>query len=755
MNKLLLFLFILFVFKISAQEQSIGYSDYRVKISKDSTDLELKREIDSLTKHAFNQYYIRNYNKSLQYGELANEINKKLKNINVFFRLNSMNGNTYIQLNDTIKAREILETSIEVAKAQNNSKMIAAMSTDLGNLYAQQEKFDKAIKTFEKNIPLAEKLNDTVLLFVLHFNIQEIYLEKNNDREAAYHIKKAENYLNFLPQRKAFRAGFEVSKGRLLFLQEKNDEAIETLKKAIALSKEISFMDGIMNGYSFYIDALAKTKDFDLIYLVNKELDVYKDQQFNTLKDEAVKVATAQIRLREYEKELKATELQNELSQQEAKRNELFLITLSILSAILVVYLLSLLYYYQKRKKYVKELTNKNKQYLDAKENSEALSRANTRFFSTVSHELRTPLYGVIGLSTILLDDPSLKSHEKDLKSLKFSADYLLALINDVLQISKIESNNLDTSESSFHVKDFLQSIVTTFEYMRLQNKNVIKVKVDPTLPKFLKGNVVRLSQILMNLVGNACKFTENGTITITLESVSIELGNDDDKAIKFIIADTGIGIAKNEQNSIFDEFTQVASLDYSYQGTGLGLPIVRKLLKASNSEIILESKLGEGTRFTFQLIFKNADGFAVLPSNAVIDATMFKGKKILIAEDNRINQIVTKKILEKKGVLCTIAKNGKEAHDAMKKQNFDLILMDLNMPIMDGFEATLKIRKFNSKVPIIALTAVEVEEVRNKIYAVGMDDIIVKPYDDNKFTQIILVNLSNPRSPRSNKQAS
>jgi len=734
-------LLILIVLPYSVVSQSLSNGDYKITISRDSTNQELHREIDSLATHASDEYYKRNYNKAILYGELGIELNNKLKDRDIYFHLNSIVGNTYIRLNDTLMAREIFEASREVAEVHKDSTALCGVNIDLGNIYSQQERYDKAITTFKNTIPLAQKLKDTARLFILHYNTQELYLKTNEPIEAAYHVNKAEYYLQFFPEKKSYRAAFEVSKGRLLFLQGNYNAAIDKLKDAIALSKEINFMDGIMDGYSFYIEALEQKQEYKLLSLVNKELNFYEELQFKSMKDEAVKVATAQIKLREYEKELKATELQNELSQQKADRNKIFLIAVSAVASILGVYLLTVLFYYRKRKKYVERLKKKNRQYLEAKEESEAMARAKTKFFSTVSHELRTPLYGVIGLSTILLEDKSLKNHEKDLKSLKFSADYLLALINDVLQLNKIDSKDINQEDIYFNLRELIDTIIASFTYMSHQNNNKILVEIDNEISQALSGNPVRLSQILMNLVGNASKFTENGTIYITASMVK-EVK--EIQSIQFTIKDTGIGIAEEKQTEIFNEFSQIENANYNYQGTGLGLPIVKKLLHLSDSKIALKSELGVGSEFTFQLSFKKVEKAAAKNADEILDDILLKNKNILIVEDNRINQTVTKKILERHGIHCDIAENGQIAVDKASNGNYNLILMDLNMPVMDGFEATKQIRKFNQNIPIVALTAVEVEDVRNKIFEHGMNDIVVKPYDVNQFIQIILKNLKN-----------
>ena len=445
------------------------------------------------------------------------------------------------------------------------------------------------------------------------------------------------------------------------------------------------------------------------------------------------------MQITEFAQEAKNATLEKELALEVAEnKTKINRLLLGVVGLTLLILCISISAYL-KRKKMNKALHKKNTEYLEAKEKSERLALAKSKFFSTVSHELRTPLYGVIGLSTILLENKGLEDHKEDLKTLKFSADYLLALINDVLQLSKIDSNKFHNEEINFDLKDQLQSIFSSFEYMRVQNKNELVLELDPDLPKLVKGNSFRLSQVLMNLVGNACKFTENGRITLKVDLIQ---DLDELYKLKFSVKDTGIGIAPNKRAIIFDEFSQVENADYTYQGTGLGLPIVARLLALSNSKIELESELGEGSNFWFELEFLKADDKALQKEKYVFDIKVLKGKRILVAEDNRINQIVTKKILERNKMICEMAQNGEEVVMAAKSNAYDLILMDLNMPLKSGFVAAKEIRISNKTIPIVALTAVEVDEVRNDIYDSGMNDIIVKPYDNDMFLQVISRNL-------------
>jgi len=452
----------------------------------------------------------------------------------------------------------------------------------------------------------------------------------------------------------------------------------------------------------------------------------------------AIQNAAAQFGANEYKKQAKQAELEKELISEKVKRSRTLMYL--FIGAAIVMGLFSIYIFRSSRrtKKLTLTLRKKNQQYLKAKEKSEKLAVAKNKFFSTVSHELRTPLYGVIGLTSLLMEDKSLKNHEADLKNLKFSADYLLALINDVLQISKLESNTYDEIKAPFDLHELIKAIEISFEYILIQNKNKLHVQVSKNIPEIIIGDRLRLSQILMNLLGNASKFTNNGDIYL---SVNEERINEDEISISFAVKDTGIGIPKDKQKVIFEEFQQIESKDYKLHGTGLGLSIVKKLLDASKATINLESDLNTGTTISFAITYQI--GKETYKEKIIRPEVVLKNAEILIVDDNRINQIVTKKILENQGVICSIASNGYDAVKMIKESQYDLILMDINMPGINGIETTQIIREFNQSLPILALTAIEVDEMREKIMKSGMNDIIVKPYDLDKFLRIILNNLN------------
>jgi signal transduction histidine kinase/CheY-like chemotaxis protein len=640
-------------------------------------------------------------------------------------------------LKDTILSLEHFKKAESYAKLSKNDTATALTYMDLANVFASKKDYKKALIYHDRSINLFNKIKDSAGLAKAQYNAIITALDAKEFPRALIHIQEAKKL-------KKYDDNTPFNEGLNSFLAEyylgigdyKNAE--KHILKVIKKKGIENFPAELEYAYQLYSEILFNLNRYKEAYLAEKKYVALRDlnERLNNTEDLDI---SEKFKLSQYRESIKAIKLQNQLQKERLASRETLNKALALFSFVGLLLFIALYAAYSKRKRLILLLQQKNKEYLKAKEESERLSRAKIKFFSTVSHELRTPLYGVIGLTSILLEDEKLKSHEKDLKALKFSADYLLALINDVLQINKLESENTETEFNSFNLKELISTIISSFEYICKQNNNQVIIEIDPAIPPLIRGNSVRLSQILMNLIGNACKFTENGTITVSVTKEGIHGNN---AAIKFTIKDTGIGIAKDKQQFIFEEFSQGTSLNYNYQGTGLGLPIVKRLLELSNSQIFLESEPGKGSSFWFTLSFEIIKDIKEVSTLGILDTKVLENKKILIVEDNKINQMVTRKILEKYKVICDLAVNGEEAIEKVKNNSFDLVLMDINMPVLNGMESTKEIRKFNTSIPIIALTAVEIEELRHKIFESGMNDIIVKPYDVKQFIQTIIKNL-------------
>ncbi|WP_298512672.1 ATP-binding protein [uncultured Kordia sp.] len=710
-------------------------------ISKDSTKTEITAHVDAMIKLMNEEHYKANYAPILIYADKGLALAKMSSNANHIHDTRGVVGNTLIKVKDSVKAKKLFLKTLAYAEKTNDSSLILKSKANLANIYYYKEgQKNITIRIYLESVELAERLKDTTRLFILHHNLARAFNEVNNPDSSNYHIEKTAFYLNAIGNPPHFQASHFHNVGRRFLLLNKADEAIENFKKTIALCENTDFVEALVEGYTGYREALELKKDYKEFYKINKILKVYEEGREESEAKNIIDAVNAKLNVERYKNQIKTNELEKELLVEQAERRNTFFI-LAIATVAFLILILVITYVSSKRRKaLVEDLKIKNKQYLIAKKESEEFAKTKTKFFATVSHELRTPLYGVIGLSSILLENEDLKKHEKDLKSLKFSANYLLTLVNDLLHINKIENKNFIDEDITFNLKTLTTRIVSSFEYITLQHQNEISVTLHKEVPLLLKCNSVRLSQILMNLIGNACKFTEKGKIDITIELLE---KTDTVAKLKFTIKDTGPGIEKTKLDHVFNEFAQIDSSSSAYQGTGLGLPIVKKLIEQANGTIAVESELGKGSTFTFTLSMLISNETLEQNMSPILDFKQLQHKRVLIVEDNRINQTVTKRILDSEGVVCSIAENGEKAVSAVKQSTFDLILMDINMPVKNGIEATKDIRQFNTTIPIIALTAVDIEEQKNQIFECGMNDIILKPYDIDLFKKTIASNLN------------
>jgi len=356
--------------------------------------------------------------------------------------------------------------------------------------------------------------------------------------------------------------------------------------------------------------------------------------------------------------------------------------------------------------------------------------KAKQQFLSNMSHEIRTPMNAIIGFTKVILKTDLTAKQKEYLQAIKMSGDALIVLINDILDLAKVDAGKMIFEQTPFKMASSLSAMLHLFE-TKIQEKNLKLVKeYDSRIPEVLIGDPVRLHQIILNLVSNSVKFTIKGKITVSV----ILLKEDEEKVtIEFAVRDTGLGIPENKMEKIFENFQQASSgTSRLYGGTGLGLAIVKQLVESQGGSISVKSKIDEGSIFSFVLNFLKTKSDAELETEIVeLDADI-RNIKVLVVEDIALNQLLMKTLLDDFGFERDIADNGKIAIEKMKLKSYDIILMDLQMPEMNGFEATDYIRnKMNSKIPIIALTADVTTVDLAKCRAVGMNDYIAKPVDE------------------------
>ena len=379
-------------------------------------------------------------------------------------------------------------------------------------------------------------------------------------------------------------------------------------------------------------------------------------------------------------------------------------------------------------------LKKKNGELQIAKENAEIASNERLEFLSTVSHELRTPLNAITGITHLLIEENPKKEQLEYLNSLKFSGNYLMNYINEILEINRIESKNIEVEKIDFNLKKLILDIKCSLNELP-DNNNELVSELDELIPDYLKGDPTKLSQVFMNLISNAIKFTQKGEVKIIAKLIHSE---NEKITVFFKIIDNGIGIPEDKLESVFDSFSQGSvAINRKYGGTGLGLAIVKRLIFILGGEIKLTSQVGKGTVFSFSLDFETGEN-KTLEKPIKIDENTFLNKKVLLVEDNKINQMITKKMLEKMKMVCEIVENGEDAVEICKTKTFDLILMDVHLPGINGTIATQQIRKHDLKTPIIALTAISLNENREMLLSFGINDVITKPFHPEKLYAMI-----------------
>ena len=678
------------------------------------------------------------------------------------------NGNWYLAITN-------LERVLKNAESIGDQETMGIIYTKIAKLHYTLEEHDKAIsnllKASEKqriigdNLNLAETYNTYGLVYA---NGKKNYKDALGFYDSAKKYAEEEDIPLFIPK-------ILLNKALAHIELNENKTANDLLEKAIVLSKNhkqndvlssalINNSQALLN-LDRYEKALAQAEEGIKIaqssdhavvksqgYLVlsriyqktNKHEKAFEYLEKHILLSDSIYnkkreylEADANVRLSP-EKGTVITEQEAQKYKEQEEALELSRLTTILSIALITILSLLTLSLYKNnniRLKTNNMLHKKNDELIVAKEKAELASRTKANFLSTVTHELRTPLYAVTGLTNMLLDENPKPEQVQHLKSLRFSGDYLLTFINDILQINKIEANKVEIEPELFNLKTKIENVISALTNQANDNNIKIHFEFDKGLPENYNADQLKISQILINLIGNSIKFTKDGDIWVRVYKIDEKDGLYN---IRFEVEDNGIGITKEKQEHMFESFSQGSiQINRKYGGTGLGLSIVKGLMDILKGKIYLKSELGKGTTFYFELPLQHSTEVIKTQKTEYfkdVSEIELSNIQILVVEDNKINQMITKKILNKMKLNCEVVDNGEAAVEKVKTTDYDVVLMDIHMPGISGLEATKRIRAFNQDLTIFALTAVTIEDKMHEFDEAGFNDIISKPFKQADF---------------------
>lgn len=727
---------VLFSIGVSAQENieedpEIAQNNINYRITQSQTELE-----------NYNYYEAQ---KSLDEAlKLAEKVDNK-ESIGLIY---SIKGRIQLIIEEYDKSIKSLNKAVEVQRITNDNKNLGKSYKIFGDVYSAKQDYYQALDSYTaakskfEEEELEADLAETLLCEGKTYKFLKNYKKSRDIMEQALALAKKDNFTK--TQSEAL-----INLATIYSKLNNKDKALTLANEGIELAKSNNYSNILNQGYLIISDLYNDIENYKSSrYYLNAHLKL-SDSIRSLTRINSTKNLDAQYLLNEEIEKNKA--VVEKLEQAEDDKNLGTLISILSVALITILSLLTLSLYKNNniRLKTNNMLHKKNSELIIAKEKAELASKTKANFLSTVTHELRTPLYAVTGLSNMLLEENPKPEQIQHLKSLKFSGDYLLTFINDILQINKIEANKVDIEPESFNLKKKINNIILALNNSALENNIKIHFEYDKDLPENYIADQLKISQILINLLGNSIKFTKDGDIWIRVYKIQEK---DKIYTLRFEVEDNGIGISQEKQDHMFESFSQGSiQINRKYGGTGLGLSIVKGLIDILKGTIYVKSELDVGTTFYFEipLEYTNAkkaekDNVSYFDAkNTDIDLT---NVKILVVEDNKINQMITKKILTKMELYCDVVDNGESAVDMIKANKYDIVLMDIHMPGISGIEATKIVRSFDKNLTIFALTAVTIEDKMHEFEEAGFTDIIPKPFKQEEFEKKLYNALTNKK---------
>jgi signal transduction histidine kinase/CheY-like chemotaxis protein/HPt (histidine-containing phosphotransfer) domain-containing protein len=641
----------------------------------------------------------------------------------------------YFKLGDCPAAMEHILDNLKIHTSLGDSQGIAACYIDIGNLYMYLQEHSNAIEHYKKALKIFEGLKNKKEIVNCYFLLGNAFNTSDEEDRSLYYLLRAAHALEEVHDID-IRTKTLGSLANLYTRQEDYEKALAYFHQAITTADD---------GASIPVRVQLK-KNLGNLYIeltqFDKAIEVLLDalQQARMLPPETQVVRIYQLlaiayeRMGDFSLALKHHKKFHDLDKQ-VTSDEVNLKT----KALHFKYDLEEL----KKQKEIAELSDKLKE----------------QFLANVSHEIRTPMNGVLGMTHLLNKSNPTKEQQEYIDAIQDSANNLMVIINDILDFSKINAGKIEFASSEFQLRDLIKGVLQILKVKADEKKLQLTVAVDYAIKDTLIGDAMRLNQVLMNLVGNAIKFTDQGKVAIDVRMIT---SDDAGYRLRFRVTDTGIGIPENKLQKIFESFEQAGDNKRRSEGTGLGLTIVKQLVELQGGNIHVKSRFGEGADFIFELPFgigKQKKEEAAVKLIEPEEKTDVSHIRLLVVEDNRINQLLVKNMLKKFGFSqIEMADNGKMALQVLESQPFDIVLMDIQMPDMDGYEATRFLRKKlagpNAKIPVIALTADASEKERTHAQDAGMNDYVVKPYTPEELFGTLLKFVKDIPAPADNDLA-
>jgi signal transduction histidine kinase len=712
--------------------------EYFFKALEKSEALENKSLIASNLSNIGNVYRIQgDIDQALNYLNRGNKIFKKIGDLERQMSLQNTIGAIYSQQGENKEALEIYSKNLAYYKKLGDKVNTAGTLSNIGGIYREQRDFSKALENYKVALKIFEERGVMQGVAGASLQIGGIYYDKGNLPLALEYQTKALN----ISKKIGYKEGILLAEGSIASIYAKkgiDKKALSLGTNALEIAQERGNVGQIMNA-AFTLGASYKATGQ---YKEALEMNELYFQMRDSLTSEENQKAVIQLQVQsEYEKQKAIDDLENEkrVAIETQKKENQQKLSIAIGVGLLLISLLALVIFNRLK------VTRQQKAIIEGqKKKVEQSEKYKEQFLANMSHEIRTPMHAISGMTNILVRKEHLNHQEKFLQAIRKSSRNLLVILNDILDLSKIEAGKIDIQSNPMNLREVVLNVSDLLKAKAEEKGLSLHTDLAAEIPEYVYGDPTRLNQILLNLLGNAIKFTQKGSVSLSVITVADKL--------RFAIQDSGIGIPTDQLENIFNSFEQVNdSITRKHGGTGLGLNISKQLVELQNGRIWVESQEGIGSTFFFELPLLRVEADKKIEGQVTDDqlkemAAALSGLNILVVEDDELNSIIAGEDLEYylKEVTIGYAENGQAAIQEFETGKYDLILMDIQMPELNGYDATRAIRKIEASkgtenpIRIIAMTASLLKSEINNCYAAGMDNYIPKPYKPEELIGVI-----------------